>query len=121
MTEPQKNNWTTAIMLIAIAALLNSLSQVLWKIGEMGTLKGIIILILGLLLSGAGMIFMMVSFRFGEVSILQPMMSIGFAFSIVFGYFFFDEAITTNKLLGTLIIIVGAALLNTEGKKGEQQ
>lgn len=119
MEVPKKKNWTTAILLICMAATLNSLSQVFWKIGDMQSLKGLLILLLGLLISGAGMVFMMVSFRFGEVSILQPMMSVGFALSMVFGSVFFSETVTLNKLIGTALIIVGAALLNTEGKKGE--
>lgn len=119
MAESKKKNWTTAILLICMAATLNSLSQVFWKIGDMQSLKGILIVLLGLVISVAGMVFMMISFRFGEVSILQPMMSVGFALTMVFGSLFFAETITLNKLIGTILIIVGAALLNTEGKKGE--
>lgn len=118
MASSKKQSWTTAILLIIVAATLNSLSQVFWKIGDMQSIKGLLILFLGLLISGAGMIFMMISFRFGEVSILQPMMSVGFALSMVFGSLFFAETVTLNKLIGTALIIVGAALLNTEGKKG---
>ncbi len=120
MTEPKKTNWTRAILLICLAAVLNSFSQVLWKIGDMQSLKGFLILLLGLLISGAGMVFMMLSFRFGEVSILQPMMSVGFALSMVFGALFFAETLTLSKLIGTALIIIGVALLNSEGKKGER-
>lgn len=120
MEESGKKGWTTAIVLICLAATLSSLSQVFWKLGDFSSLKGIILLIVGLLISGAGMVLMMISFRFGEVSILQPMMSIGFALSIVFGSVFFAETITINKVIGTGLIVIGAALLNTEGKKGEQ-
>lgn len=119
MEEKKQNSWTTAIILICVAATLSSLSQVFWKLGEMTTIQGILILVLGLLISGGGMVLMMIAFRYGEVSILQPMMSLGFALSIFFGNIFFGETITTNKIIGTVIIIIGAALLNTEGKKGE--
>lgn len=104
------------IILILIAATLSSLGQLAWKFGADGTGNyAIIFYAIGFLAAGAGMFFMMAAFRYGEVSILQPMMSLGFALSIVLGALFLNESITWYKLLGTGFIIAGSILLGIEG------
>ena len=106
------------ILLILIAAVLSSLGQLAWKFGADGTGSyAIILYAVGFIAAGAGMFFMMVAFRYGEVSILQPMMSLGFALSIVLGALFLNENITWYKLLGTGFIIAGSILLGIEGNE----
>jgi uncharacterized membrane protein len=104
------------IVLILIAAALSSFGQLAWKFGAEGTgTQAIILYIVGFLAAGAGMFFMMAAFRYGEVSILQPMMSLGFALSILLGALFLNEMITWYKLIGTGLIIVGSIVLGVEG------
>ncbi|MGX7245309.1 EamA family transporter [Enterococcus quebecensis] len=106
------------ILLILIAATLSSLGQLAWKFGADGTGSySIILYVLGFIAAGAGMFFMMAAFRYGEVSILQPMMSLGFALSIVLGAIFLNESITWYKLVGTGFIIAGSILLGIEGNE----
>ncbi|EOL44188.1 EamA family transporter [Enterococcus caccae] len=106
------------IVLILIAATLSSLGQLAWKFGADGTGSyAIILYIVGFIAAGAGMFFMMAAFRYGEVSILQPMMSLGFALSIVLGALFLNESITWYKLIGTGFIIAGSILLGIEGNE----
>ncbi|MGX7149003.1 EamA family transporter [Enterococcus ureasiticus] len=106
------------IILILIAATLSSLGQLAWKFGADGTGSyAILLYAIGFLAAGAGMFFMMAAFRYGEVSILQPMMSLGFALSIVLGALFLNESITWYKLLGTGFIIAGSILLGIEGNE----
>ncbi|OTN86558.1 hypothetical protein A5819_003408 [Enterococcus sp. 7E2_DIV0204] len=106
------------ILLILIAAALSSLGQLAWKFGADGTGSyAILLYLIGFIAAGAGMFFMMAAFRYGEVSILQPMMSLGFALSIVLGALFLDESITWYKLIGTGFIIAGSILLGIEGNE----
>ncbi|MBO0472576.1 EamA family transporter [Enterococcus ureasiticus] len=106
------------IILILIAATLSSLGQLAWKFGADGTGSyAILLYAIGFLAAGAGMFFMMAAFRYGEVSILQPMMSLGFALSILLGALFLNESITWYKLLGTGFIIAGSILLGIEGNE----
>ncbi|MBM7690157.1 hypothetical protein BCR24_14400 [Enterococcus ureilyticus] len=106
------------ILLILIAATLSSLGQLAWKFGADGVGSyAIILYAIGFVAAGAGMFVMMAAFRYGEVSILQPMMSLGFALSIVLGALFLNESITWYKLLGTGFIIVGSILLGIEGNE----
>lgn len=106
------------IVLILIAATLSSVGQLAWKFGADGAgTYAIVLYAVGFLAAGAGMFFMMAAFRYGEVSILQPMMSLGFALSIVLGALFLNESITWYKLLGTAFIIAGSILLGIEGNE----
>lgn len=106
------------IMLIVIAATLSSLGQLAWKFGADSTGNyALILYVVGFIAAGAGMFFMMAAFRYGEVSILQPMMSLGFALSIVLGAIFLNEQITWYKLLGTAFIVAGSVLLGVEGNE----
>lgn len=109
------------VLLILIAATLSSLGQLAWKFGaEKSGMYAYSLYALGFLAAGAGMLFMMLAFRYGQVSILQPMMSIGFALSILLGALFLDEPITAYKLIGTTLIIAGSIVLGIEGNEEEQ-
>lgn len=92
------------IILIIISALLTSFGQLFWKLG---TDNGLVSLLLGFILYGIGALTMIVALRFGELSILHPLMCIGYVFALVNGYIFLGETVTMIQLLGILIIIVG--------------
>lgn len=117
-----KKNMKLAMIIILIAATMSSLGQLAWKFGADATTTNLKygLFILGFVLAGLGMVFLMIAFRFGEVSILQPMMSIGFALSIVLGFLFLEEPITTTKIIGTFFIIAGSALLGYEGGREDE-
>jgi uncharacterized membrane protein len=106
------------VILIVIAATLSSLGQLAWKLGaDAVDWSAWLFYLLGFLAAAAGMFVMMAAFRYGQVSILQPMMSLGFALSIFLGAFFLGEPITLLKVVGTLCIIVGSVLLGIEGNE----
>ncbi len=117
-----KKNMKLATLIILAAATMSSLGQLAWKFGADATSLNFKygLFILGFILAGLGMVFLMIAFRFGEVSILQPMMSIGFALSIIFGFLFLDEPITISKIIGTFFIIAGSALLGYEGGRNNE-
>lgn len=54
---------------------------------------------------------MMVAYRFGSLSVLQPMLSLNYVFSIVLSDFVLKETITLLKCIGVLIIISGVILI----------
>lgn len=114
-----KNNMKLAIVLILIAALMSSVGQLTWKFGANSnqTLNSLLWYLAGFILSGIGLALMTIAFKFGEVSILHPMMSIGFVYSIFLGAWFLNEYITPLKIFGILLITAGSALLGFEGSK----
>lgn len=116
--KSKQQKLSLGIILILVAATLSSLGQLAWKFGADSTGNyALILYAVGFIAAGAGMFFMMAAFRYGEVSILQPMMSLGFALSIVLGAIFLNESITWYKLLGTAFIIAGSVLLGVEGNE----
>lgn len=115
MKENKKSQLTIGVFLIIVAALLNSISQLIWKFAADGDKNVLLLYVLGFLASGLGMVVMMIAFRFGDVSILQPMMSLGFASSIVFGSIFLNEPVTSKKIIGIIVIIIGSIILGTQG------
>lgn len=118
LQENQPNKLGLGILLILLAATLSSLSQLAWKFGaEAHGHFAWFLYIVGFLAAGGGMFVMMAAFRYGDVSILQPMMSVGFALSIFLGAIFLEEEITWTKVIGTLFIILGSVLLGIQGKE----
>lgn len=96
------------ILLMISAALSTSLGQLFWKLSE-----GIwdYRLWIGFVLYGLGAIFMTVAFRFGKLSMLHPLMSIGYIFAILFGAIFLNEIISINIIVGTSFILIGVILI----------
>lgn len=115
--DQKKPTILIGIIMIIIAAAFSSFGQLFWKFGADGGSLVIFWYIIGFVAAGIGMVLLMLSFRFGPVSILQPMMSLGFAMSIFWGAIFLSESITLPKILGTLLIIGGSAVLGIEGNK----
>ena len=110
----QKKN--SAYVLILVAASLSSIGQLFWKFAttpSIGILWIIILMVSGFLSAGLGLLFETVAFRYGQVSILQPMMSFSFILSIILGAVFLGEAITFKKILAILFIGLGCALIST--------
>ncbi len=76
-----------------------------WKASRVFLLAGIFI--------GAAFAFMFLAFSTGNVSIVAPLLATQPLFVLLFSYFLLraDEKITKNVVIGTLMIVAGAALL----------
>jgi undecaprenyl phosphate-alpha-L-ara4N flippase subunit ArnE len=79
-----------------------------WKMGANGNW---LILLAGFALYGIGALLMMVAYRFGNLSVLHPMLSMNYIFTIMIARFILGEDITLIKLAGTLIIIFGVVMI----------
>lgn len=101
-------NLTKGIILIILAALCTSFGQLFWKIG-VG--HNILLILLGFVLYGIGALSMIVAFKFGNLSILHPLMCVGYIFALINGALFLDEKITMNHAIGIIIIIVGVIFI----------
>ncbi|GAA5415827.1 hypothetical protein Pryu01_00859 [Paraliobacillus ryukyuensis] len=96
------------IILMAAASLCTALGQLSWKLSD-GMLD--LVLWIGFFLYFSGALFMLIAFRFGDLSILHPLLSLGYVFAIFFGWFLLQEQVDSSRLIGTLIIITGAILI----------
>lgn len=61
--------------------------------------------------------FFVLGIREGELSVLYPMVSLAYFFTLIWARLFFGEPFTKNKLLGLCLILAGILLLGI-GKSG---
>ncbi|MFR5265135.1 EamA family transporter [Clostridium sp.] len=109
------NNLIKGIGLVVISALCTSFGQLFWKVGVN---KGLWLLILGFILYGCGALSLIIAFKFGKLSILHPMMCIGYIFALINGYFFLGEVVSIKQLIGIGIIILGVIFI-ARGEENE--
>ena len=60
---------------------------------------------------GVGALVMIVAYKFGKLSVLQPMLSLNYVLSIILASIILKEKITLLKCIGVLIIIAGVVLI----------
>ena len=82
--------------------------QLLWKLSGDGSY---LYLFVGFGLYGIGALAMIIAYKFGKVSILQPILSLNYILSIVLAATVLNETITLLKCIGVLIIFAGVLLI----------
>lgn len=111
-----KKTTRTGIALMLTSALLTCVGQLCWKLSS--SRESVLFLLAGFALYGCGALLMMAAMRFGELSVLHPMLSAGYILSAGLGALVLNEALTANKLLGIAVITAGLVCLSSS-KGGE--
>ena len=103
-----KRNHTgeTGIFLMLVCACCLCGGQFIWKLWD-----GVLPLFAGFAVYGAGALAMLVAYRFGSLSVLQPINSVSYVISTILGYFVFQEVVTAGKIVGIAAIMAGVFLL----------
>ena len=107
MLESIKKN-KKGIMLMMLSSICACIGQLLWKLS---TTQGISLMLVGFVFYGAGALIMLIAYRFGKLSVLQPVLSLNYALSIVLGFMFLNEPITILKVIGVLTIMGGVVFI----------
>ena len=107
MIESIKQN-KVGIILMICSSICVCLGQLLWKLSAEG---GFWLLAAGFALYGIGALAMIVAYKFGQFSILQPILSLNYILSIILAATVLDEEITLVKCIGVLGIIAGVLLI----------
>lgn len=107
MIESFKQN-KTGILLMLVSSICACVGQLLWKLSAE---QGILVLLLGFCFYGVGALVMLVAYRFGSLSVLQPMLSLNYVLSIILAAVILKEEITLLKCIGVLVIIAGVVLI----------
>jgi drug/metabolite transporter (DMT)-like permease len=107
------------ILLMICSALLTASGQAFWKLAHHGL--GSWQLYLGFLLYGLGAICMTVAFRFGCLSTLHPLLSLGYVFSLIIGSIWLHEAVTWKLMIGDGLILIGAISLGLGERQNDRQ
>lgn len=113
----KKSQLKLGIALIITSAIMTCSGQLCWKLGAVHAEYTIGFYLSGFLLYGMGALLMMMAFRFGEMSVLHPMLSVGFVGSLFLGSMFLNENITVRKIAGILLILVGIWFLSRQGSE----
>lgn len=96
------------ILLMLISSLCVCIGQLLWKLSAD---MGIIVMLAGFFFYGIGALIMLLAYRFGKLSVLQPMLSLNYVLSIILAALVLKESITVLKCIGVIVIITGVVLI----------
>lgn len=96
------------ILMMLCAAVFACVGQLFWKLS---TTNGILYMLIGFVLYGIGALLMLVAYRYGSVSVLQPMLSANYALSAILGILVLQEKISVLKVIGIIIITTGVILI----------
>lgn len=107
MLESLKKN-KYGILLMAMSSICVCVGQLLWKLSINGKMLP---LISGFAFYGIGALVMLLAYKFGSLSVLQPMLSLNYVLSMILAATVLNEPITLKKVIGVLIIIVGVILI----------
>ncbi len=107
MLESLKKN-KKGILLMLVSSICVCIGQLLWK---MSTEQGLLLMLAGFAFYGIGALVMLVAYRYGSLSVLQPMLSLNYVLSIVLARIVLKEEITILKCVGVIIIIAGVVLI----------
>ena len=108
----------SSIVLVLTASFIGSFGAVFLKLGAEHMEGGLARLVrnywlgIGIALYLLSSVFYVMGVTRGELTVLYPMVSLGYLWAIVWARLFFKEAFTISKIAGLAMIIVGVALIN---------
>ena len=98
----------TGILLMIFSSVCACVGQLLWKLSAE---QGPGWLLLGFVFYGLGALVMLIAYRFGSLSVLQPMLSLNYVLSILLAALVLHESITLWRVAGIAIIVLGVVLI----------
>ena len=103
-----KNPIMRGVALMLLSSLSTCLGQMMWKLSASGA---ILPLLCGFALYAVGAVLMVTALRYGELSVLHPILGVGYVLSLFIGSAVFRETLSVSKMLGVLVIIAGLVLI----------
>ena len=97
-----------------LCSMCLSIAQLIWKLM---TQFNIISYFVGIAFCGLGAILMILSYRLGKLSVLQPINSMSFIYSLFLAALVLHENVTIIQIFGVTIIIVGIILIGGSEKE----
>lgn len=91
-----------------VSSICACVGQLLWKLSAV---EGIMMMLAGFVLYGIGALVMIAAYRFGKLSVLQPILSLNYVLSIVLAALVLKEEVTIIKCIGVLVLIAGVVLI----------
>ena len=89
----QKNK--KGILLMIISSMCVCVGQLFWKLSAQ---QGIIMMLVGFCFYGIGALVMIIAYKFGKLSVLQPILSLNYVLSIILAATVLKEEITIFEM-----------------------
>lgn len=108
----------SSIILVLFGSFVGSFGAVFLKLGAEHLRGGIARLFTnywlatGIVLYLLSSVFYMMGVAQGQLTVLYPMVSLGYLWAIIWARLFFKESFTVYKIGGLLMIVMGVALIN---------
>lgn len=102
----QKNK--KGMLLMVVSSICACIGQLFWKLS---TEQGMWMMLLGFSFYGVGALVMLIAYRYGKVSVLQPVLSLNYVLSLILGALVLKETITILKCIGVLLIVFGVIMI----------
>jgi drug/metabolite transporter (DMT)-like permease len=103
----------SSMLLVLGASVVGSFGAVLLKMGAVRTTNGGVLsflnshLALGVALYLGSSVFYGMGIRNGQLSVLYPMVSLGYVWTLLWARLFFQEKFTRQKLIGLALVLLG--------------
>ncbi|MBI4738968.1 hypothetical protein HY772_05405 [Candidatus Woesearchaeota archaeon] len=114
-----------SIFLVAGCTILTSFGQLFFKLGMnrfVPSFVGVLTnfqLFGGLAFYGFGALGLIVAFKYGEMSVLYPIVSLSFIWVAGLSFFFLDEHVKTFEVVGLFMILFGVSMIG-KGSRGKK-
>ena len=115
-------NTMKEIILVLINCILLVSGQLLWKIGlghvSLDGAKAIILALFnkfifgGIIIYGVATIYWLYILKNYDLSKVYPLQSMSYIISLFASYFILNEKISTNTIIGTIIILIGVFVIS---------
>ncbi|MFA6889109.1 MAG: hypothetical protein WC254_06455 [Candidatus Woesearchaeota archaeon] len=114
-----------AIISVMLATLLTATGQFLFKLGtvNMALDFGLLhnwYLIAGFVIYGISAVILVISLKYGELSVLYPIIAFSFVWVNIISFELLGEQLTTLKWAGVSLIIIGVSCIGFGSRKMEQ-
>jgi drug/metabolite transporter (DMT)-like permease len=113
-----------ALLAVALATFLTATGQLLYKLGANQLVFGLELftnwpLIAGLCIYAVSAVILVISLKYGELSVLYPVVALSFVWVNILSSYFLAEPLTILKWLGVVCIIVGVSCIGMGSKNQE--
>ena len=115
--EKKRNNSAgLAFFLAVFCTIFTAAGQILWKMGLLKTDSSWtsffnLPFIIGFVFYGVGSLLLVLAFKKGELSLIYPIIAIGYVWVSLLSPYFFGDTMNLWKWLGVVIIIISISLL----------
>ena len=104
----------TGILLMLLSSTMVATGQFFWKLA-LGSVN--LWLLLGFSVYGIGAVLMIKALKFGELSVLHPIMAFSYVVAFLLALVFLHESYSPRQTSGIFLIIIGVVMLGVNQKK----